>query len=150
MKAFLSSIDDCKEVLALQKLSYRQEAEIYNDYQIPPLIQTIDQLKEEFTSSTVFKVTTDETIIGSVRAFLDNGICHIVRLIVHPDFQNKGIGSLLMNTVETYFENQGVHNFELFTGEKSTKNLYLYQKLGYKKFKTEILNENVNIVFLKK
>ena len=150
MDAIQASINDITEILELQKLAYKQEAEIYDDYKIPPLTQTLDELREEFIRSTVFKVVSNGSIVGSVRSFLDNGICNIGRLFVHPDFQNKGIGTMLMNTVETYFRNREIQKFELFTGEKSSKNIYLYQKLGFNIFKTEKLNDNVNIVYMSK
>ena len=35
-----ASFEDAKEILDLQKLAYVSEAEIYNDYSIPPLTQT--------------------------------------------------------------------------------------------------------------
>ena len=41
-------IDDAQEILALQKLAYQSEAEIYNDFTIPPLHQTLDEIKAEF------------------------------------------------------------------------------------------------------
>ena len=34
-------IEDAAEILALQKLAYRSEAEIYNDFSIQPLLQTL-------------------------------------------------------------------------------------------------------------
>jgi len=47
---------DLPKILALQKLAYRQEAEIYNDYSIPPLTQTLNQLEEEFISKVILMV----------------------------------------------------------------------------------------------
>ena len=40
--------------------------------------------------------------------------------------------------------------YELFTGAKSAKNLYLYQKLGYKRYKTEKVTEGLHFVYLEK
>lgn len=40
--------------------------------------------------------------------------------------------------------------YELFTGHKSEKNLYLYKKLGYTEFKREKVNDNLTLVYLKK
>jgi len=51
---------DLDEILALQKLAYKNEAEIYNDFTIPPLIQTLEDLKEEAKESIVLKVVEDE------------------------------------------------------------------------------------------
>ncbi len=41
----IANISDLEEILKLQKLAYKSEAEIYNDYSIPPLLQTIDEIK---------------------------------------------------------------------------------------------------------
>ena len=67
---------------------------------------------------------------------------------MHNDYQNKGLGRKLMQAIEERFPN--CDRFELYTGEKSLKNLYLYNKLGYKEFKQERLSEKVNLVFLEK
>jgi hypothetical protein len=40
--------------------------------------------------------------------------------------------------------------FELFTGDKSERNLYLYQKLDYKIFKTAKISNQTTIVHLEK
>jgi hypothetical protein len=51
-------------------------------------------------------------------------------------------------------EMEGVFNtcqrFELFTGDKSERNLYLYQKLGYKIFKSAKMTGRTMIVYLEK
>jgi hypothetical protein len=68
---------DVEEILFLQKLSYRSEAEIYNDFSIEPLVQTIEQLKEQFATHVVLKAIVDKTIVGSVRANEKDGTCYI-------------------------------------------------------------------------
>jgi hypothetical protein len=64
------------------------------------------------------------------------------------DFQNKGIGRLLLDAIESTFKD--CQRFELFTGFKSQKNLYLYNKLGYKEFKRQIINDNLTMIYLEK
>jgi GNAT superfamily N-acetyltransferase len=87
-------------------------------------------------------------IIASVRGYVDNSTCFIGRLIVHQDFQNKGIGRKIMQAIEDRFSD--CDRYELYTGEKSLKNLYLYNKIGYKEFKKEQLSDKVTFVFLEK
>jgi hypothetical protein len=43
-----ATIQDADAILALQKLAYQSEAAIYADYTIPPLTQTLEELKAEF------------------------------------------------------------------------------------------------------
>jgi N-acetylglutamate synthase-like GNAT family acetyltransferase len=139
---------DAPEILALQKLAYLSEAEIWQDYTIPPLTQTLEEIEREFQSRTVLKVAVDGKIIGSVRAYLQEGTCYIGRLIVHPDFQNRGIGAKLLHEIEGCFAQ--ARRYELFTGEKSERNLYFYRKWGYRIFRKERLTDKVTLVFLEK
>lgn len=140
--------EDVSEILDLQKLAYRKEAVLYHDWNIPPLTQTLHEIQAEFETSVFLKVDQADRIIGSVRALLDSGTCKIGRLIVHPEYQKRGIGSLLLKTIEAYFPE--AQRFELFTGTKSGDNIRLYQKLGYKEFRQQDLSQKVRIVFLEK
>jgi len=143
-----AGFSDAEEILSIQKLAYRSEAEIYDDFTIPPLTQTLEEIKKDFENQLFLKAFIDGKIIGSVRAFVKEGTCYVGRLIVHPDFQNQGIGMQLMNRVEKTFKE--AQRFEIFTGHKSERNLYLYEKLGYKRFKTVKANEKLTIVYLEK
>ena len=140
--------EDLGKILELQKLAFRSQAEIYNDFSIPPLIQTPEEIEKDFQNQTYLKAVTNKKIIGSVRGYEDSITCYIGRLIIHPDFQNQGYGTKLMAKIESIFKN--VERYEIFTGYKDVKNLYLYQKLGYKKFKIEKVNENLFFEYLEK
>jgi len=141
-------LSDCAEILALQKLCYLQEAEIYHDFSIQPLTQTYHEIENEFSKCIFLKRVYQNTIIGSVRAFDEKKTCRIGKLIVHPDFQNIGIGTELMKQIENRFSNS--QRFELFTGSKSSKNITLYNKIGYNIFKTENQDTLIELVFLEK
>jgi ribosomal protein S18 acetylase RimI-like enzyme len=141
-------LDDLQEILAIQRLAYRQEAKLYDDYQIPPLTETLEDLKDKFASHTFLKATADGKIIGTVRVLQEGNTCHVGRLAVHPDFQNRGVAAKLLMEVERTFPACG--RFELFTGDRSVRSIRLYEKLGYKRFKTERPANNVNLVYLEK
>lgn len=139
---------DSKEILKLQKLAYQSEAKLYNDYNIPPLIQSHDEIDQQFDNCVFLKVIQNGSIIGCVRAFENNGTCYIGRLIVHPDFQKRGIGKKLMKDIENVFKD--VKRFELFTGSKSTVNINFYKKLDYNIFKSDKLTEEIEFVYFEK
>jgi phosphoribosylanthranilate isomerase len=136
------------EILALQILSYQSEAELYNDYSIPPLTQTLEEIQNEFGGSIVLTANAGGKIIGSVRARMEDGICLIGRLVVHPDWQNYGIGGQLLHKIELRFP--WARRFSLFTGLRSERNIYFYQKHGYRVSHRADLNQKVAIVFLEK
>jgi ribosomal protein S18 acetylase RimI-like enzyme len=89
-------IEDAPFILELQKLAYHSVAAIYNDFSISPLLQTLDDLKREFTTKTVLKAVLNEQLTGSVRAWEQGSTCYVERLFVHPEFQDHSIGTKLM------------------------------------------------------
>jgi len=129
---------DAGEILALQKLAYQKEAARHNDFSTPPLHQTLSEIRAQFSEFIFLKATIVDSIIGSVRARLADDTCYIGRLIVHPNFQNQGTCKKLMIKIKAV---QAAHRFELFTGYLSEKNLYLSQKLGYREFRREEVNQ---------
>ncbi|MCP4022096.1 MAG: GNAT family N-acetyltransferase [Desulfobacteraceae bacterium] len=139
---------DTKMILMLQYLAYQSEAELYNDFSIPPLTQSLKDLESSFSDLTFLKASINDKIIGSVRAKQQGDTCFIGRIIVHPDDQGKGIGTSLLTAMEEAFPN--VSRYELFTGAKSVKNLGFYKKLGYQEFKTEQLSDKVTLTYLEK
>ena len=143
-----ASISDLEQILDLQRISYKSEADLYNDFTIPPMTQTIQEMHDDFLNKRFLKAVKNDKIIGSVRAFEKNATCYIGRLMVHPNFQNRGLGTRLINEIEKMFD--ACKRFELFTGSKSEKNILLYQKLGYKIFKTQTINEDTSLVYLEK
>ena len=76
--------EDLQEILDLQYLSYQSEAELFNDHDIPPLKQTLEDILTEYERGIILKVSDGDNIIGSVRAHFENGTVYIGKLIVHP------------------------------------------------------------------
>jgi ribosomal protein S18 acetylase RimI-like enzyme len=143
-----ATLTDAPAILALQKLAYQSEAALNDDYTIPPLTQTLPDLEADFQQQVYLKAVRAGTIVGAVRGYAQNGTCYIGRLIVHPDCQNRGIGAQLMQAIETRFNT--AQRYELFTSDRSARNLYLYQKLGYQAFRTARLTDKVTLVYLEK
>ncbi|MBN1810884.1 MAG: GNAT family N-acetyltransferase [Anaerolineae bacterium] len=142
-----ATVEDADEVLALQKRAFRSEAERYDDYTLPPLTQTLEGITADFERQHVLKATLKDEIIGSVRGHEEDGTCHVARLVVHPDYQGRGIGSRLVHALESAFA--GVGRFEIFTGDRSDPALHLYRKLGYKEFKRKKMDTH-DLIYLEK
>jgi GNAT superfamily N-acetyltransferase len=156
--------EDAPAILELQKLAYQSEARLYNDWNIPPLTQTLDELVSDFTAKIFLKAQIGDKIVGSVRGHQLEDTCYVERLIVHPDVRVQGIGTALMAQIESCFDSlserlcltagyrqrQRVQRFELFTGHKSDRNIRLYERLGYQLFKSEKIDENLSFVFMEK
>lgn len=126
-----AAISDLPDILELQKIAFRPVANLLANPEIQPMIQTYDELLQEFNEGIILKYVQDYEIIGSVRAYIDNeNVCHVGKLIVNPDYQNKGIGKALMIEIEKKFAT--CSKYLLFTGGITPNTLYLYTRLGYK------------------
>ncbi|MGN0153827.1 MAG: GNAT family N-acetyltransferase [Lachnospiraceae bacterium] len=140
--------EDLQEILALQYLAYQSEAKLFNNRNIPPLKQTLQDVCNEYQKGIILKALDEEgKIIGSVRGCLEDGTVHIGKLMVHPQEQGKGIGTKLLLRIEKEFPG---YRYELFTSTKSKRNIELYERLGYKVFSERNITEELRFVYLEK
>ncbi len=143
-----ASETDAAAIWEIQRLAFQQQGIQYNDFTLPPLVQTLDELIQDFKIHAFLKAIYKGKIVGSVRGCAEGNTCHISRLIVLSDYQNKGIGKKLMHAIENKFSD--VQRYELFTGHKSRKNLALYEKLGYSKYGEKPQGDNVTLICMEK
>jgi len=139
---------DAQSLLELQQRAYQSEAHLYSDWTLPPLMQSLASMREDIATMTVLKAVEQETIFGSVRGVLRDGIVHIGRLIVAPEHQGQGIGSALLAAIEACFPE--ALGFELFTGSRSAANLRLYHRHGYQETRRQSVAPHLTLVFLRK
>jgi len=159
MKADAHSIDraiysraerrDVPELLALQKIAYRSDAEIYGDEGLPALEQTLPEIEAEFDRVIFLKAVINGKIVGSIRGYAEGATARINRCIVHPYFQRRGIGRRLLGDIEKLFPPE-VTRFETFIGHKSKRSFFIFEKHGYVAFKTEPFLPTVQRVYLQK
>jgi ech hydrogenase subunit C len=183
MKAIVNSLDkalylradksDAPEILALQKIAYQSEAEIYGDDSLPAMQQTLEDLLNDFErrpnreATTVLgargttgspqndpdhvvflKAVVNGKIIGSIRGYAIEESAYVSRLIVHPYFRGRGIGRRLLDEIEKAFPH--VRRFEANTAHQSKRNISQVERHGYQIFKTEPFTPTVTWVYLQK
>lgn len=155
MRSAMSTIDiqiaseaDAAGILEVQKLAFHGQALLYNDFTLPPLVQTLEELVRDFKTHVILKAVRKGRIVGAVRGRVEGATCHISRLSVHPDHQGRGIGKKLMHAIEERFS--GAARYELFTGHKSKKSFVLYGKLGYRMFMEKRQSEKVTLICMEK
>lgn len=68
------------------------------------LVQTLEELEDDFKNQFFPNAVINGRIIGSVRASVKEDTCFVGRLIMHPEFQNQGIGSKLVQEIEFFFK----------------------------------------------
>ena len=50
---------DAGEILAVQKLAFQSEGKLWNDYTIPPLIETEDEFLKDLEKNIILKAVLD-------------------------------------------------------------------------------------------
>ncbi len=143
---------DAEQILKLQYLCYQSEAELYGDYSLAPLTQSLDDLRAELGGGCVLVARLGEEVVGSVRGTVDaEGTAVISGLIVHPRMQRHGLGGRLLAAVEERLAGEwSAKRFRLATGQRSEVSLRLYRKWGYERTGTEQVTRTLTLVTLEK
>lgn len=147
----LATVDpaDAGEILVLQRAAYVTEAQIYGEPYLPPLVQTLEDLRHELATTLALKAVVGHRIVGAIRGRVDGPTCHVGRLTVAPDLQNRGIGSALLRRFEADVAAR-VDRFELFTGSLSLANIRLYERFGYRELRREKMSSSIELLFMDK
>lgn len=146
--------EDAGEVLTLQRAAYVTEGQAHNDIHLPPLRQTLADLRAELADpeSVALGWRNDEgRLLAAVRVrnTSDTAVAEVGRLAVVPDRQGQGLGSQLLIAVEDRLP-PTVRELRLFTGEHSATNLRLYARLGYSETSREPTPAGYAVVHLHK
>ncbi len=143
-----ATVVDAQAIWELQQLAYQQEARRYNDFSLAPLCESLAELRGLSPRFTFLQAVYDGQIIGSVRTEQRELTCSIVRLMVHPTYQRRGIGSALMAAVEACHVARPVSRSS--PERLSVNNIRLYRHLGYSEFAVKDVSPNLSLVYLEK
>ncbi|MFI5590855.1 GNAT family N-acetyltransferase [Amycolatopsis sp. NPDC051758] len=123
--------EDCPELLVLQRCCWVQEAVLNNTLDIPALHETLEDLRDWTKTWSVWVLRQEHRLVGAVRARLDGDCWEVGRLMVAPDLAGRGLGRRLLAHAEAHAP-ADVRRFALFTGARSTRNITMYQRAGYR------------------
>ncbi|WP_432147803.1 GNAT family N-acetyltransferase [Streptomyces sp. bgisy029] len=147
-----ATAQDAEQIFRLQYLCFQREAELYDNYRIDPLVQTLDAVRGEVADDLVFVARLGDEVVGSVHGFSDpDGTGQIGRLCVHPRLQRHGLGTRLLNAVEAALAaDRAATRFRLHTGHRSESNLRLYRRAGYAQVGDVTGTDGVRLILLEK
>ena len=117
----------------LKEYAVYKEAEILGLYTSVGWTNYTDNptmLKNAYLNSlNIYGAYVDDKLIGIIRVVGDGySVIFIQDLLVHPEFQRKGIGTLLLKRMLKEYEN--VYQMHLIT-EDSEKTISFYKSLGF-------------------
>jgi ribosomal protein S18 acetylase RimI-like enzyme len=119
------------EVMTIQRAAYLQEARRYGAWDLPPLVETLEEIRKHIESGVpAFGAFDGPRLVGSVRSRVDGERMEVSRLAVAPDIQKSGVGRRLLEAVSAGAP-EHVRVVWLFTGAESDGNLSFYESAGF-------------------
>tara|TARA_Y100000590_G_C15136973_1_gene794689 strand:- start:92 stop:523 length:432 start_codon:yes stop_codon:yes gene_type:complete len=114
-----------------KKIQFEEILDLYNAVGWEAYTQNPESLERAFSNSTyVIIARVDECVVGLARSISDEVSIHYLQdILVHPEFQKKGIGRKLLNLMLERFENVRTH---MILTDDEEKQLKFYESLGYK------------------
>jgi ribosomal protein S18 acetylase RimI-like enzyme len=123
---------DAGEVMVLQRCCWVDEAIANDTLDIAALHETLDEVRAWIDEWKVWCVRLDGRLIGGVRARRDGSAWEIGRLMVAPDLSGRGLGRWLLGVAEAAVPHD-VDVISLFTGVRSTRNIAMYERAGFRR-----------------
>jgi len=122
---------DVPELHVVTRACWVQEAVANDTLEIPALTETLDDLRASLETTRTWVARKAGRLVGSVRTSRHGDDWFIGRLCVVPDLQGRGLGRRLLEHAEATAPD-GIRTFSLNTGARSTENLRMYRKAGYR------------------
>lgn len=92
-----------------------------------------EQIEKELNNekATYFCAVTNEKVVGYIGVWniMDEG--NITNIAVHPDFQRKGIGFMLLSKMIEFAKNEKMIFLTLEVNEENKKAISLYKKCDF-------------------
>ncbi|MEV6716100.1 GNAT family N-acetyltransferase [Lentzea sp. NPDC051208] len=118
------------EVMTIQRAAYLAEARRYGAWDLPPLVETLDEIRRHLGDGTpAFGAFVGARLVGSVRSRVDGERMEVARLAVAPDVQGGGVGRRLLEAISA--APADVKVVWLFTGAESDENIRFYESAGF-------------------
>ncbi|MTI68628.1 MAG: GNAT family N-acetyltransferase [Firmicutes bacterium] len=145
--------DDCKLIHRMQISSFRTLLGKYQDYDMSPGNETIQQIYRRFDQpfTDYHLIKNDDKVVGAIRIIRNEkeGICRVSPVFILPQYQGQGIAQQVFYLIEKYYD--WANKWKLDTILQEQGNCYLYEKMGYKKTgKEEKVNDKMTIVYYEK
>ena len=141
---------DIKEIWKMQVEAFKSLLKKYQDYDMSPATESYENVlnkhKQPWTS--YYFITRNNEKVGVIRVIdkKDGSRKRIAPIWIMPAYRNQGLAQLAMRKVEKIY---GSNHWQLDTILQEQANIYLYEKLGYKRTgEIENIKDGMDIVYL--
>ncbi len=88
-------------------------------------------------SSFVYSIFDGDKMVGFGRILEDGTMCMLYDIVVHKDYQGKGIGKMIMNNLLDFTKDKNYISVSLFAWPENKDFLIpFYNKFGFELFET--------------
>ncbi|MEV4253976.1 GNAT family N-acetyltransferase [Spirillospora sp. NPDC049652] len=134
------------EVWGIQRAAYAVEAELIGSHDIPPLRETLTDLRE--CGEHFLGAQDDGKLLGAVSwTVLDDGTVDICRLVVHPSAHRRGLATALLDALDAEVP---ASRTVVSTGTANHPALALYQARGFKPIAHRTVTGGLSITHLER
>jgi GNAT superfamily N-acetyltransferase len=125
-----AKVEDAEILKAVSVLAFTNDYEQYGSY--PPGIESLDWHKSAIEKGHYYKISIDGEIAGGICVIPSvNDLIRIKYFFISDIYQNKSIGSTIMELIEKKYSNARI--WALVTPYKAYRNHHFYEKFGYSK-----------------
>ena len=154
MKIVLEKATECdmKEIWKMQVEAFKSLLEKYQDYDMSPATESyenvLNKYKQPWTSYYFIKRNNEKVGVVRVIDKKDGSRKRIAPIWIMPAYRNQGLAQLAMREVEKIY---GSQHWQLDTILQEQGNIYLYEKLDYKRTgEIENIKDGMDIVYFHK
>ncbi len=124
--------EEAGELLTLRRAAFVTEAQLIGDPNIPPLTQTLDELRADLARPDVVTLGAwaGPRLVASIRVLTEGTRATLGRFAVAPDVQGRGLGTRLLDEIVAHLP-EGTSEVWIFTSRDSLQNIAMYQRRGY-------------------
>ena len=126
-KLFPDSYEVATSILKVQIPSYKIEAEFLNSTAIPRLYDTVNDIQN--CDETFYGYFSDNKLVGFISFMQKEQLIDIHRLVVSPDFFQRGIATKLLLYIFNMFPSSMTYIVQ--TGKANSPAIALYKKHGF-------------------
>ncbi|PHD41849.1 GNAT family N-acetyltransferase [Bacillus toyonensis] len=127
LKLNATSFEVASSILQVQIPSYKVEADYLNSTAIPRLYDTVNDIQN--CGETFYGYFSENKLVGFISFMQEEQLIDIHRLVVSPDFFQKGIATKLLSYIFNMFPSSMAYIVQ--TGKANTPAIALYKKHGF-------------------
>ena len=122
-----ATLADAKQVAACVQVAYQHYIPIIGQEPGPML----DDYAQIIAQHTVWVIEDKSVIVGLIVLMEKKEGILLDNVAVNPRYQGRGLGKRLMEWAEKEVMKRGGKQITLYTHEKMTQNIQIYNKIGY-------------------